>query len=155
MSPAKPQTLKIHVGIPRPKLSVASVYWTYTDSVHWVDWWHTGHTLTPYTGPLVIQCIATLWLHRGYPGSTTVYAQCTLQCMPSVHTNWHWHWVWVVMVFLFETPLQYTMLLCNCTVMNWKAQKQRQTAFCHFNPKRTREVECSVWHMKWSGHYFM
>ncbi len=30
---------------PRPKLSVASAYWMYTDSVHWVHWWHTRQTL--------------------------------------------------------------------------------------------------------------
>ncbi len=50
---------------PRPKLSVASVYWTYTDSVHWVHWWHTGHTLGLH------------WLHYSVcTVYTAVYAQC-------------------------------------------------------------------------------
>ena len=43
----------------------SSGYWTYTDSVHW------------YTD-------GTLGIH-----STTVYAQCTLQCMPSVYCGSH------------------------------------------------------------------
>ncbi len=42
---------------PRPKLSVASVYWTYTDSVHW--------------GTLMAHWAYTNSVH--YPGSTTVY----------------------------------------------------------------------------------
>ncbi len=61
-------------GTPRPKLSGASVYWTYTDSVHWVHWWDTGHTLTQYTGPLVY----TLY-------SYTEATLDPLQCMHSVH----------------------------------------------------------------------
>ena len=37
-----------------------------------------------------------------YTGSTTVYAECTLQCMPSVYTNWHWHWVWASYIWYFK-----------------------------------------------------
>ncbi len=54
----------------RPKLSVASVYWTYTDYTE-LDW--------AYTNPVY-----------SYTGATLA----PLQCMPSVYTNWHWHWVW-------------------------------------------------------------
>ena len=51
---------------PRPKLSVASVYWTYTASVYW--------------GTLMTHCIATLglpWLHYSVcTVYTAMYAQC-------------------------------------------------------------------------------
>ncbi len=69
--------------LPRPKLSVASVYWTYTDSVHWVHWWHTGHTLTQYTGPLVSG--RTLMAHWHTVYSHTGATLDPLQCMHSVH----------------------------------------------------------------------
>ncbi len=62
-----------NVWLPRPKLSVASVYWTYTASVHCVHWWHTGHTLAQYTGLLVYS----------YTGATLA----PLQCMHSVHCS--------------------------------------------------------------------
>ena len=47
--------------LPRPKLSVASVYWTYTDSVHW--------------GTLMEHC-------QTLTGSTTVYAVYTSSVCP-------------------------------------------------------------------------
>ncbi len=56
----------IYESIPRPKLSVASVHWMYTASVHW--------------GTLDLNCKCTL----GYTGGTPSYTD-TVHWAPSVH----------------------------------------------------------------------
>ena len=76
---------------PRPKSGVASVYWTYTGSLHWGTLMTHWHTLTRYTDPLVTVYIATLglpWLHYSglFKNSMKVFTE-NFRLSNSIHDN--------------------------------------------------------------------
>ena len=79
-----PDPMPVPASVPIPKSSVASVYWTYTGSIHWGTLMTYWHTLTRYTGSLVYtlgkkgmhspHCRHTVWLLSNILVFTQTYA---------------------------------------------------------------------------------